>query len=218
MRLSSARHGRSAVKLLLIACAVALTLCAPPVSAQVASQPRYTPTIDLDWMAAVQQDRGWLITRTLLAQTLHDQEHLQTGDLLLMVAGQDMSVLGPLAAAWLLEHVPFETVPLRVDRKGELHAFRGFGISIVTHGDTTPATTRPPDKLPKRGDPAPQFSLLDLDGRDHTLDLYRRQWLLINVWGTWCTPCWQEIPPLNYLKMNYSRKLTVPQRCDERQH
>lgn len=40
------------------------------------------------------------------------------------------------------------------------------------------------------------FRLHDLDGREHTLDAYRGQWVLVNYWATWCPPCLDELPEL----------------------
>ncbi len=38
-----------------------------------------------------------------------------------------------------------------------------------------------------------------LDGSDKDLGDYRGQWLIINFWAKWCSPCLEEIPELNRL-------------------
>ncbi len=40
------------------------------------------------------------------------------------------------------------------------------------------------------------FELPDLDGKMHRLSEYRGQWVVVNLWATWCPPCRAEIPDL----------------------
>lgn len=46
------------------------------------------------------------------------------------------------------------------------------------------------------GEPAPEISLNDLDGKPRKLSEWRGRWLLLNFWATWCGPCMEEIPLL----------------------
>lgn len=43
---------------------------------------------------------------------------------------------------------------------------------------------------------APPFTLMDLDGRQVSLDQYRGKVVLLNFWATWCEPCKAETPAL----------------------
>ena len=44
------------------------------------------------------------------------------------------------------------------------------------------------------GDPAPDFKLTDLNGKEHQLSDYKGQGVFVNFWGTWCKPCEKEFP------------------------
>jgi cytochrome c biogenesis protein CcmG/thiol:disulfide interchange protein DsbE len=47
------------------------------------------------------------------------------------------------------------------------------------------------------GDPAPSFSLADLDGRPVRLSDYDGLPVLVNFWASWCVPCIEEFPLLD---------------------
>jgi peroxiredoxin len=49
---------------------------------------------------------------------------------------------------------------------------------------------------PTRSDPAPDFRLTDIDGREISLTGQRGKVTLLNFWGTWCPPCQGEVPDL----------------------
>jgi peroxiredoxin len=41
---------------------------------------------------------------------------------------------------------------------------------------------------------APDFELVDLRGRTISLSSLEGKVVIVDVWDTWCSPCWQEIP------------------------
>ncbi len=43
------------------------------------------------------------------------------------------------------------------------------------------------------------FKLPRLSGGETALSDYRGQWVVVNYWATWCTPCRKEIPELSEL-------------------
>ncbi len=52
---------------------------------------------------------------------------------------------------------------------------------------------------PTRSDPAPDFSLNDVDGVPFHLAAQKGRVVMLNFWGTWCGPCKVEIPDLERL-------------------
>src|SRR6266851_9281275 len=54
------------------------------------------------------------------------------------------------------------------------------------------------------GQPAPEVTFKDLDGKDVTLAQYKGQVVLVNFWATWCEPCKVEIPWMIEFQKKYS--------------
>ena len=51
----------------------------------------------------------------------------------------------------------------------------------------------------KTGEPVPDFSLIDRQGKTWTLSQLRGQVVFINFWATWCPPCLNELPSMQKL-------------------
>ncbi|MGI8550478.1 MAG: TlpA family protein disulfide reductase [Dehalococcoidia bacterium] len=63
---------------------------------------------------------------------------------------------------------------------------------------------------PKVGEPAPDFSLLDPQGKVVRLSDLRGQTIVVNFWATWCIPCRQEFPEFVTLsQQNTDRGLVI---------
>ena len=62
------------------------------------------------------------------------------------------------------------------------------------------------DNAKTMGQPAPEVTLKDLDGKDATLAQYRGKVVLVNFWATWCEPCFVEIPWLIEIQQKYADK------------
>jgi peroxiredoxin len=56
------------------------------------------------------------------------------------------------------------------------------------------------------GSKAPAFTAMTLDSppRPKSLDAYRGQVVLINIWATWCLPCRVEMPSIEELHRTYA--------------
>jgi len=61
---------------------------------------------------------------------------------------------------------------------------------------TSPSSTDRITKSPLVGKPAPAIVTKTIDGQAFDLSRYEGEWVLVNFFGTWCTPCRQEHPEL----------------------
>lgn len=52
--------------------------------------------------------------------------------------------------------------------------------------------------------PAPDFTLTDQNGTEHTLSDYKGKTVFLNFWATWCPPCRSEMPEIQALYEKYS--------------
>lgn len=58
----------------------------------------------------------------------------------------------------------------------------------------------------KVGDQAPDFELVDMNGKTHQLSDYQGQGVFLNFWGTWCKPCEREFPLMDKQYQVYKDK------------
>ena len=54
-------------------------------------------------------------------------------------------------------------------------------------------------KVAEVGKPAPDFTLVDRQGKTWTLSQLKGQVVFINFWATWCPPCREEMPSMQRL-------------------
>ena len=67
----------------------------------------------------------------------------------------------------------------------------------------TAQTETPKEVFALRGQPAPLFTLQDLNGNQVSLAMFKDSPVVINFWATWCGPCRMEIPHLEFLSKKY---------------
>ena len=106
-------------------------------------------------------------------------------------------VAGVLASLW------FGGSPLLRTQAGQ----RGVQAVLDATAPAPPAGVTPA----RAGDPMPEVTLPDLDGRSQTLpQAYAGRPLLINVWASWCGPCIEEMPELErYASLQASHGVQV---------
>lgn len=75
-----------------------------------------------------------------------------------------------------------------------------FLFTITGEGDVL-ATSRP-----ERGALAPDFELVDQNGKRWRLRDFRGSVVILNFWATWCGPCIEEIPSMDYLNQYLKSK------------
>ena len=56
---------------------------------------------------------------------------------------------------------------------------------------------------PEIGHPAPDFTLLDLEGKQVTLSEFRGKTVFLNFWATWCPHCRAEMPDIEAVYQEY---------------
>ncbi|MFI4915163.1 MAG: TlpA family protein disulfide reductase [Phycisphaerales bacterium JB060] len=57
--------------------------------------------------------------------------------------------------------------------------------------------------------PAPDFTLLDADGAEHTLSDYQGKIVILDFWATWCHPCLMVMPQLQAIHERFKNQDVV---------
>ena len=80
----------------------------------------------------------------------------------------------------------------------------GFSSYLSRFGAAAPAPSATPDP---DVDPAPDFTLVDQYGNEHTLSDYKGKTVFLNFWATWCPPCQREMPDIQALYEEWDKNV-----------
>ena len=73
------------------------------------------------------------------------------------------------------------------------------GTPALAAPDAAPLDPTGPDAVePERPD-HPGLNVATIDGSQYDLAEHRGQWVVVNFWATWCSPCLKEMPELSAL-------------------
>lgn len=75
--------------------------------------------------------------------------------------------------------------------------------SLPPAQSTTPEPEASPAASERPEIPAPDFTLVDQYGEEHTLSDYAGKTVFLNFWATWCGPCQREMPEVQALYEAY---------------
>lgn len=71
----------------------------------------------------------------------------------------------------------------------------------------TLATQAAEEKEEEAKDPAPEFTVYDLDGNAHKLSDFRGKPVILNFWATWCGYCQVEMPDFDEKYQQYGEDI-----------
>jgi len=90
--------------------------------------------------------------------------------------------------------------------------FTVFIVGCQKDNDTKPAASNENNSsagMQETTDKAPDFTLVNVDGKNVSLSDYQGKVIIVDFWATWCPPCRKGIPDLIELQKEYKDKLAV---------
>lgn len=86
-----------------------------------------------------------------------------------------------------------------------------IGCQKENETKTTPSVNNSSSTANMQGDEnkAPDFTLINTDGKNVSLSDYKGKVVIIDFWATWCPPCRRGIPDLIDLKNEFKDKIAV---------
>ena len=89
-------------------------------------------------------------------------------------------------------------------RNSAMQAQQERRVDLIPDNSSASASDAYTGQSPLRGQPAPAFTLLDLNGKDVSLSDFKNHPLVVNFWGTYCAPCKIEMPWLQEFSKKYA--------------
>ena len=86
---------------------------------------------------------------------------------------------------------------MHFDFRHRFSLFALIGLALVVCACNNNAGARPP---------APDFKLLDIQGKEVSLSQFRGLPVILDFWATWCPPCRMSIPELVKIQEKYKDK------------
>lgn len=107
------------------------------------------------------------------------------------------------------EKVAYFSSKMGLNYTQELDSLYTLALNIVTDKSKAKKLTAIYDKLKKiaKGNPSPDFTLKDIEGKEYTLASFKGKPLYIDIWATWCMPCIKEIPDLKKIEKEFGDKI-----------
>ncbi len=81
-----------------------------------------------------------------------------------------------------------------MDRKLLIGMLKDWGLALLIVVGVLFLWNLVQPRVDLSGDPAPDFTLSDLQGKQVVLSQHAGEVVVLNFWATWCGPCKQEIP------------------------
>jgi thiol-disulfide isomerase/thioredoxin len=154
------------------------------------------------------EDTQRIIVTAVAAGSPAERAGLRRDDELLTLDGKG---IGDLTSAQVAHHL-IETqepiVHLRIRR--DAHQVELAVKRTPAERDFKSSAQQPlPFPLHRRGEPAPPFSLPNLEGRNISLRDFQGRPVLLTFWSTWCRPCLAEADLLDRLNREFGSRLVV---------
>jgi peroxiredoxin len=156
----------------------------------------------------VRFDRGQLVFETKGWRLHLNPGEKQFGgllddDLIQVIGGIPSPRVGPPAILSIFASADPQSVSLTVKRGNtpvKLIFWSGKGPSPMP---------KPISPTVSRSFNAPGFSLKSLDGKTVSLSDNRKDWTVVNFWGTWCGPCIVELPEMESIARSRTPRINV---------
>jgi peroxiredoxin len=154
------------------------------------------------------EDTQRIIVTAVAPGSPAERAGLRRDDELLTVDGKGIGDLTSAQVAYHLNEIQERLVHLRIRR--DAHQVEVAVKRSPEEGDSKSSTRQPlPFPLHTRGEPAPPFSLPNLEGGNISLHDFQGKPVLLTFWSTWCRPCLAEADLLDRLNREFGSRLAV---------